>query len=177
MERLPLDPVCRLHERHDLSGFDCGVASLNRWLGTFALSDQAGHTSVSYVAGRSGRVLGFYTLAPHSVDPADAGGRLSAGLPRRPIPVLLLARLAVDRSQQGRGLGADLLRDALRRCAGAADEIGGRAVVVHAKDEAAAAFYRRFGFVPLAENPQHLCVLMKDLRASIRASVGPKDGP
>jgi predicted N-acetyltransferase YhbS len=170
LEAVPLDPVCRLHERHDLSGFDCGVDSLNRWLVAFALSDQASQASFSYVAGRSGRVIGLYTLAPHAVDPADAGGRLSAGLPRRrPIPVLLLARLAVDRSEQGRGLGADLLRDGLRRCAGAADEIGGRAVVVHAKDEAAVGFYRRFGFVPLAENPQHLYVLMKDLRASIQA--------
>ena len=80
------------------------------------------------------------------------------------------ARLGLDRSVQGTGLGGDLLRDALARCAAAADEIGGRAVLVHAKDAGAAAFYQRHGFVPLEQNLNHLYVLMKDLRASIRRS-------
>jgi ribosomal protein S18 acetylase RimI-like enzyme len=83
------------------------------------------------------------------------------------VPVILLARLGLDLSEQGSGLGADLLRDALARSASAADEIGGRAVVVHAKDDRAIAFYRRFGFESLPHNPNHLYVLMKDLRASI----------
>jgi GNAT superfamily N-acetyltransferase len=86
--------------------------------------------------------------------------------------VILLARLGLDRSVQGTGLGGDLLKDALARCAAAADEIGGRAVLVHAKDERASAFYERYGFVPLEQNPNHLYVLMKDLRASIRRSFG-----
>lgn len=127
---------------------------------------------MTYVLGRGQRIVGFYTLAPHAIEPAGPASRLGAGLPRhRPIPVILLARLGLDRSEQGTGLGGDLLRDALARCAGAADEIGGRAVLVHAKDVAAARFYLRYGFQPLAENPQHLYILMKDLRASIRHRV------
>jgi GNAT superfamily N-acetyltransferase len=85
--------------------------------------------------------------------------------------MVLPARLGSDRSVQGTGLGGDLLRDALTRCAAAADDIGGRAVLVHAKDTKAAAFYQRHGFVPLEQNPNHLYVLMKDLRASIRRSI------
>lgn len=85
--------------------------------------------------------------------------------------MILLARLGLDRSEQGSGLGGDLLRDALARCAAAADEIGGRAVLVHAKDEAAAGFYQRWGFQPLPENPHHLYLLMKDLRASLERSL------
>lgn len=168
-----LRPVRRLGPGDDLEGFDCGVRALNEWLRRFALSDQRAGASVTYVLPRGGRVVGFYTLAPHTVEPSQATARLAAGLPPpRPIPVILLARLAVDRSEQGTGLGADLLRDALARAAAAADEIDGRAVLVHAKDETAARFYRRHGFQPLPENPHHLYVLMKDLRASIRKSGG-----
>ncbi|HHC08295.1 MAG TPA: N-acetyltransferase, partial [Actinobacteria bacterium] len=106
-------------------------------------------------------------------EPDRAERRLGAGLPRRrPIPVILLARLGLDRSEQGSGLGADLLRDALARCVAAADEIGGRAELVHAKDETAASFYAKHGFQPLPENPHHLYILMEDLRASIRRSAG-----
>jgi GNAT superfamily N-acetyltransferase len=72
--------------------------------------------------------------------------------------VILLARLGLDRSVQGTGLGGDLLKEALARCAGAADQIGGRAVLVHAKDAGAAAFYQRQGFMPLEQNPNHLFV-------------------
>lgn len=167
-----LRPVRRLDAADDLDGFDCGVPALDEWLRQFALSDQRAGTSATYVLMRGPRAVGFYTLAPHTVDPDDAAPRLRAGLPRqRPIPVILLARLGLERSEQGGGLGGDLLRDALARCATAADEIGGRAVVVHAKDDAAAEFYRRYGFQPLPENPNHLYILLKDLRASIRRSV------
>lgn len=166
-----LRPVRRLDAADDLDGFDCGVLALDEWLRKFALPDQRAGTSATYVLRRGRRVVGFYTLAPHTVDPDEAAPRLRAGLPsQRPIPVILLARLGLDRSEQGGGLGGDLLRDALARCATAADEIGGRAVVVHAKDDAAAQFYRRYGFQPLPENPRHSYILMKDLRASVRRS-------
>ncbi len=155
-----------------MSGFDCGAPALDAWVVRFASSDQAAGASVTYVAARGRSVVGWYTLAPHLIEPREPSGRIGAGLPKgRPIGVFLLARLAVDRREQGTGLGAELLRDALLRCVGAADQVGGRAVVVHAKDEAAAGFYRRFGFVPLGENLQHLCVLMKDLRASLQAGL------
>ncbi len=168
-----LRPVRRVEANDDLDGFDCGVPALDEWLKRFALSDQRAGASVTYVLGRDTKIVGFYTLAPHTIESGVDPGRLGAGLPRqRPIPVILLARLGLDRSVQGTGLGGDLLKDALARCAAAADEIGGRAVLVHAKDERAAAFYERYGFVPLEQNPNHLYVLMKDLRASIRRSFG-----
>lgn len=164
-----LQAVGKLDASDRLDEFDCGVAGLNEWLRQFAVSDQRAGASVTYVLKRGQRVVGFYTLAPSAIEPARAARRLGAGLPRhRPIPVILLARLGLDRSEQGSGLGSDLLRDALARCAAAADEIGGRAVLVHAKDEAAVRFYRRWGFQELSDNPQHLYLLMKDLRASIR---------
>lgn len=162
----------RVEADDDLDRFDCGAPALDDWLRLFALSDQGAGASVTYVLEREQQIVGFYTLAPHTVEPADASRRLGVGLPRqRLIPVILLARLALDRSVQCIGLGGDLLRDALARCAAAADDIGGRAVLVHAKDDGAAAFYQRYGFVPLEQNPNHLYVLMKDLRASIRRSI------
>ncbi len=167
-----LRPVRRVEANDQLDDFDCGVAALNEWLRQFALSDQRAGASVTYVLGRGSRVVGFYTLAPHAIEPSQVAPRLGAGLPRqRPIPVILVARMGLDRSEQGSGLGADLLRDALARCAAAADEIGGRAVLVHAKDDAAVSFYQQNGFQPLQENLQHLYLLMKDLRASIRRSL------
>ena len=162
----------RLRGDDDLAAFDCGVAVLDEWLVRFALSDQRAGSSVTYVLKSGSRVVGFYTLAPHVIEPDDAAIRLSAGLPRRrPIPVFLLARLGLDRSEHGTGLGAALLRDALSRCSAAAAEVGGRAIVVHAKDDVAAKFYRRFGFTPLPGNPHHLYLLMKDVRASISAAL------
>jgi GNAT superfamily N-acetyltransferase len=170
---IELRPVRRVEANDDLDGFDCGVPALDEWLKRFALSDQGAGASVTYVLERGSQIVGFYTLAPHTIESEVARGRLRAGLPRqRPILVILLARLGPDRSVQGTGLGGDLLKDALARCAAAADDIGGRAVLVHAKDAGTAAFYQRHGFVPLEQNPNHLYVLMKDLRASIRRSFG-----
>ena len=168
---IELRPVRRVEANDDLDRFECGVPALAEWLTRFALSDQRAGASVTYVLERGSQIVGFYTLAPHTIQSEAAPGRLGAGLPRqRPIPVILLARLGLDRSVQGTGLGGDLLMDALARCAAAADDIGGRAVLVHAKEDGAAAFYQRHGFVPLEQNPNHLFVLMKDLRASIRRS-------
>lgn len=98
----------------------------------------------------------------------EAPARIKKGLARHPIPVILIARLAVDASEKGQGLGATLLRDALFRIAAAADQIGARAVLVHAKDDEARKFYEHFGFEPSPIDPLHLLLLMKDLRASLR---------
>lgn len=167
-----LRPVRRFESGDGLEAFDCGVPALDEWLRRFALSDQRGGASATYVLAREARVVAFYTLAPHAIESDRPAPRLGAGLPRRrPIPVILLARLGLDRSEHGVGLGAELLRGALARAVAAADEIGGRAVLVHAQDDTAASFYRRHGFQSLPENPRHLYVLMKDLRASIRRSV------
>lgn len=164
--------VRRIEASDDLDRFDCGVPALDEWLKRFALSDQRAGVSVTYVLERDTQIVGFYTLAPHTIEPGEAPGRLGAGLShQRPIPVILLARLVLGRFVQGIGLGGDFLKDALARCAAAADDIGGRAVLVHAKDAEAARFYETYGFVSFEQNPNHQHVLMKDLRASIRRSI------
>ena len=169
---IELRPVRRIEAKNDLDRFDCGVPALDEWFSRFALSDWRAGALVTYVLERGSQIVGFYTLAPHTIEPEAAPGRLGAGLPRqRPIPVILLARLGLDRSVQGTGLGGDLLKNALARSAAAAHDIGARAVLVHAKNAGAAAFYQRHGLVPLEQNPNHLFVLMKDLRASIRRSI------
>jgi len=155
----PLSPT------HDVSGFRCGRAGLDEWLRRHALANhQAGGARV-YVAHRARAVIAFYALAAASVGPETAPERVRKGLSRRPIPVILLARLAVDEREQGGGLGAAMLRDALRRSLSAAGEIGARAVLVHAKNDRAKSFYEHFGFVASPTDDLHLFVLMKDLRA------------
>jgi predicted N-acetyltransferase YhbS len=120
-----------------------------------------------FVVHRGGRVVGYYALAAGSVEREHAPERVKKGLARHPIPVILLARLAVDRGEQGKGLGAALLKDALIRAAAAADEIGARAVLVHARDDDARAFYERFDFESSPTDPLHLFLLMKDLKNAI----------
>jgi len=111
------------------------------------------------------RVVGFHALAAGSVAPGDATSRLLKGQPGgRPVPVILLARLAVDRRHQSRGVGRSLLQDAILRSLAAADSIGARALAVHAIDEGARAWYARFGFEPSPTDKRHLIILMKDLR-------------
>lgn len=153
---------------HDVKDFDCGKQELTDWLRRYALQNQQAGASRVYVVHRAGRVVGYYALAAGSVEPEEATERVKKGLARHPIPVILLARLAVDVSEQGRGLGAALLKDALNRTASAADEIGARAVLVHAKDDEAKAFYQHFEFEPSPTDPLHLFLLMKELRAIIK---------
>jgi predicted N-acetyltransferase YhbS len=156
-----------LDAAHDIASFDCGVASLNSFLKKFAIKNQQNESARTYVALRGNRVVGFYSLAAASARREDTPARVAKGLAAHPIPVVLLARLAVDVNERGVGLGATLLRDALARCASAAQIIGCRAVMVHAKDEPAQTFYERFGFVQSSSDPFRLYVLMKDVKASI----------
>ncbi len=123
-----------------------------------------------FVIHRDQRVVGYYALAAASVEREEAPERVRKGLARHPIPVILLARLAVDHREQGKGLGAALLKDALIRAAGAADEIGARAVLVHAKDDDARAFYERFDFDPSPTDPLHLFLLTKDITRTVRSN-------
>jgi GNAT superfamily N-acetyltransferase len=158
-----------LGPHHELEGFHCGVPALDAYLKERALTDQKAEKSRSYVAARGRRAVAYFSLAAAGVEPEDATTRPATGQGRQPIPVVLLARLAVDLHEQGRGLGEAMLVDALRRCAQAADTIGARAVLVHAKDERARGFYVRYGFEPSPTNPLHLVVLMKDVRVSLAA--------
>jgi GNAT superfamily N-acetyltransferase len=130
----------------------------------FALSSQQANAAQTYVGLADDMVIGFYTLVVGDVAFEDAPEQLTKGLAHHPVPIMLLARLGVSVGWQGRGVGASLLKDAMRRTMQAADIAGIRAFAVHAKDEAERAFYRHFDFVPSPTDPLHLFLLVKDLR-------------
>jgi GNAT superfamily N-acetyltransferase len=153
-----------LSATHDVTRFDCGKPSLNDFFRRFALENQKSGKSRTYVAARSGAVVAFYSLAPAGIAPLEAPPRIAQGQGAQDIPGILLARLAVDKTEQGAGLGSHMLLDALRRAVEGAEAIGGRAVLVHAKDEEARGFYERFGFDPAPTHDLHLLMLIKDLR-------------
>lgn len=160
---VPLGP------EHELDDFDCGSPAQTEWLSRHARQAQAAGTARVYVSVRSGTasVVGYYALAAGSVEPSDATGRTLRGTGRHPIPVVLLARLGVDKSAQGSGLGRALVIDALKRTMQASDVIGVRALLIHAESEAAKNFYLHLGeFEESPTDPLHLILLMKDLRAS-----------
>lgn len=136
--------------------FDCGNAALNQFLQRYALTSQKANSAQTYACCVNGKVVGFYSLAVGSVNPAS-------GQARHPVPVMILARLAVDQDHQRRGLGQALLKDALLRTAQAADIAGIRALLVHAKDEAARNWYTTWEFEPSPSDPYHLFLLLKDL--------------
>jgi GNAT superfamily N-acetyltransferase len=150
--------------------FDSGDAALNRFLATFAMASETSHASRTYVALSEGRIAGYFSLSVTSVEYDRGSARLKKGLARHPIPMVLLARLAVDRRFQRRGLGAELLRDACLRAIAVSDQVGVRGVLVHAKNDAARRFYRRYDFEPLPGNESHLYVLMKDLKRIVGAA-------
>ncbi len=156
--------VEKLSPDHDLDGFDCGSEELNRFLVRFAVASQRAGAAQTYVAVSGSSIVGYYSLAVGEVAYQGAPDRLSKGLARHPIPIMLLARLAVSSTWQGRGLGAGLLKDAMRRTLQAADIAGIRAFAVHAKDERARDFYSHFGFVPSPTDPMHLYLLIKDVK-------------
>ncbi len=145
MSPAALGPVEPLTERHRLDTFDCGTPALDNWLRRSARVAAASGTAATYVLCRQQRVIGYYALAMSAVHHTHAPTRLRRGMPD-PVPVVLLARLALDRREQGRSLGGHLLVDALRRCVRGGNEFGARAVVVDALSPRAASFYRHFGF-------------------------------
>lgn len=150
--------------------FDCGQAALNQFLQRFALTSQRSNSSQTYVSCKDGAVAGFYTLVVGSVEPAASPDRVSKGLARHPIPVMILARLGVDQKHQRYGLGRALLKDALLRTRQAAVIAGIRAILVHAKDDAARSWYLGWGFEPSPTDPYHLFLLLKDLDQLVKSS-------
>lgn len=157
--------VEKLSRKHAVDSFDCGEDALNRFLIRFALANQQANASQTYLGLADETVIGFYTLVVGEVSYDDAPERLTKGLARHPVPIMLLARLAVSRDWQGKGVGGGLLRDAILRTLQAADIAGIRAFAVHAKDDEARSFYRHFGFIESPTDPLHLFVLIKDLRS------------
>jgi GNAT superfamily N-acetyltransferase len=158
-----------LEARHKLEGFDCGVESLNIWLTEHARQAAAGGSARVFVLvdAEQERVCGYYALAAAAVAHEQATQRARKGQPRHPIPAVLLARLAVDTSVQGRGIGAWLLQDAMRRALTASEEVGMRVLIVHALDDDARSFYERWGFEPSPTDPLNLPMLFKDIRKSL----------
>lgn len=158
----------KLQRSHAVEQFDCGREALNRFLIRYALPNQQAGGSQTYVAVAEDGIVGYYTLAVGHVEYNDAPERLTKGLARHPVPIMLLARLAIALSWQGQGLGAGLLKDAILRTLQAADIAGIRAFAVHAKDNEAKAFYEHFDFIASPVDPYHLFRLLKDLRAHLK---------
>ncbi|MEX0586020.1 MAG: GNAT family N-acetyltransferase [Pirellulales bacterium] len=158
--------IQRLDSSHDRTQFDSGVAELDDWLQKLAGQHQRRDLARTYVAVVPGdkRVRGYYAISNHRVCFEALPQDQAKGLPRIDVPVVLLGRLAVDRSTQGQGLGEFLLIDALRRASYIAEQIGVRAVEVDAIDDSAKRFYLKYGFVPLRDDPRHLFLPMQVIR-------------
>jgi len=154
----------KLRRDHPVEDFDCGREQLNRYLTRYAWQNQQAGAALTYVGLDGDIVVGYHTLTVGQVSHEEAPRRLDKGLARHPVPIMLLARIAVDRRWQGQGVGKALLRDALERTLQAADIAGIRAFAVHAKDDQARVFYEYFDFVPSPTDPLHLFLLLKDVR-------------
>jgi GNAT superfamily N-acetyltransferase len=157
---------------HVLESFDCGRASLNAWLTRHARQATSAGSARTYVVvdSEQKRVVGYNALTAAGLEREAATARMRKGMPQYPIPVVLLARLAVDVSVARRGLGAWLLRDAMLRTLAASEAIGVRAMLVHAIDTDARRFYLRHGLEPSPTYPLHLMILIKDIAAAVAAA-------
>jgi GNAT superfamily N-acetyltransferase len=153
---------------HDLSKFDCGEPSLNDWLTMRALTNNASGATRTYVTTDGLRVVGYYSIATGGVERTKTPGKVRRNQPEM-VPVIVLARLAVDRTCERRGLGSQLLRDAIVRSVRIADQVGVRAILVHALHQEARQFYLRFDFEPSPTDALDLLLVIQDARAAINA--------
>ena len=165
---MPLSPPELLGDDHQVEAFESGEPVLDDWLKRRARTNQASGASRTYVACEGKRVVAYYALASGAIAQSAVPGRFRRNMPD-PIPVVVLARLAVDRNYQGRGLGRALFRDAGHRVAHAADTIGIRGIVVHAISEEARKFYIALGFDPCPAEAMTLVVTLRDLRAAVES--------
>ena len=155
----------RLNETHDLATFDCGNEKLNDWLLRHARNNE-GRASRTFVASVGDEVVGYYSLAAGSVMRGELPRKLRHGTPE-PVPILVLGRLAVDNRHKGHGLGAALLKDAILRSLGASESVGVLAIMVHAIDDQAGAFYRKYGFVPSPTDERTFVLPLETARAGV----------
>lgn len=163
---MPLSPPEPLADHQELDTFASGEAALDDWLRRRPRANQVSCASRTYVVCEGKRVVGYYTLASGAISQASVPGRFRRNMPD-PIPVVVLARLAVDRGHQGHGLGRAMFRDAARRVSQAADTIGIRGIVVHAISEDARRFYIALGFDPCPAQAMTLVARLRDLRAAL----------
>ncbi len=157
-----------LAAQHRLEGFDCGKPALNDWLLRHARQAQGSGSAKTFVVADDDRVVGYFSLTVGQVDTLDAPDRIRKGMGQYPVPVVILARLAVSLEDQGRGIGFGMLQDAIRRTLLIAEQAGIRAMLTHPIDEEAARFYSRFGFVASPLREQQLLLLLKDARKYMR---------
>ena len=167
--KLELSDVEKFDASFDVSTFKSGKDALDEWLRRYALVNQKSDSAKTYIVHREKRVVGYYSLAANCIATMDASRRAGAGQPQKgTVPVIILGRFAVDISEQGKGLGEALLKNALLRCEQAADSIGVRAVLVHALDEEVRGFYEKYDFEPSPVDDMILMLLMKDIRGNIK---------
>jgi GNAT superfamily N-acetyltransferase len=161
----------RLNSSHLLSGFDCGEGALNAWLEAYARVASGANSARTYVVvdGDQGRVVGYHALSLGSISHEQATARSAKGMPRHPIPVVLLARLAVDETVKGMGIGATLLVDAMMRAVAVSDEVAARTLLAHALTPDARRFYEHFGFEASPSDPLNMQLLISDIRRSLTA--------
>jgi GNAT superfamily N-acetyltransferase len=161
-----------LDSEHRIDGFDCEVGSLNLWLVKHARAAAATGSARTYVLvdADQDRVVGYHALSVASIEHREATERVRKGMPQHPIPAMLLARLAVDKTVQGKGIGAFLLRDAMTRALAVADQAGMRLMLVHAVNDAARSFYERFGFEASPTDATNLQLIVKDIRRAVDES-------
>lgn len=157
-----------LGPQHPLEGFDCGKPTLNDWLVRHARQAQGSGSAKTFVVSEDDRVAGYFSLTVGQIDTLDAPERIRKGVGQYPIPVVILARLAVSQQDQGRGIGVGLLQDAIRRTLLIAEQAGIRAMLTHPIDEEAARFYTRFGFIGSPLREQQLLLLLKDARRWVK---------
>lgn len=166
---MSLRPPQPLAAQHRLADFDCGKPALNDWLLRHARQAQgSGSAKTFVVADATEQVLAYFSLTVGQVDTLAAPERIRQGMGAYPLPVVILARLAVATSAQGQGIGCGLLQDAIRRTALIAEQAGIRALLAHPLDAEAARFYTRFGFVASPLREQQLLLLLKDARRWLR---------
>lgn len=153
-----------LDANHRLERFDCGKPALNDWLIRHARQAQGSGSAKTFVVTDDERVAGYFSLTVGQIDTLDAPERIRKGMGQYPVPVLILARLAVSRADHGRGVGRGMLQDAIRRSLLIAEQAGIRAMLTQPIDADAAGFYARFGFIPSPLRENQLLLLLKDAR-------------
>ncbi|MBE9252019.1 GNAT family N-acetyltransferase [Dolichospermum sp. LEGE 00240] len=163
---MSLTPPETLSSHHSCSDFSCGIASLDDWLKRRAYTNQISGATRTFVICADNRVVGYYALASGAISIQSALGKFRRNMPD-PIPVVILARLAIDSSYQSQGLGRALFRDAALRVVQAGDTIGIRGIIVHAISEEAKDFYLALGFILSSLEPMTLMITLNDLRDSI----------
>jgi GNAT superfamily N-acetyltransferase len=159
-----------LDRGHPINGFESGEGSLDVWLVRHARPAGGAGSAKTYVvtdAEQEGRVVGYHALTGGSVDHREATKRAAKGMGQYRVPAVLLSRLAVDRSVQGRGIGALLLADAMRRALSVSEEVGVRLLLAHALNDSARSFYEKFGFEESPTDAMNLQIIIKDIKASI----------